>query len=66
MTGATLNGKKSPIYVRHSDVLYLTIISTDAGDGKGEQTLITLTPREALDLGKMLVEIGEANGGRQS
>lgn len=57
---------KSPIYVRHSEVLHMAIISTDAGDGKGEQTLLTLTPRETLDLGKMLVEIGEKNGGSQS
>lgn len=57
---------KSPIYVRYSEVLHMAIISTDAGDGKGEQTLLTLSPQEALDLGRMLVKIGESNGGHQS
>ncbi len=54
---------KAPLYVRHRPNLGLIVISTDAGNGKGEQTLLTLTPAEAVNLGMVLAEMGKEHGG---
>ena len=54
---------KSPLYVRHRPNLGLIVISTDPDNGKGEQTLLTLTPAEAFNLGAVLAEMGKEHGG---
>lgn len=57
---------KSPLYVRHRPNLGLIVISTDPGSGKGEQTIMTLTPAEAVNLGTVLADMGRQHGGAPS
>jgi hypothetical protein len=54
---------KAPLYVRHRPNLGLIVISTDPGNGRGEQSLITLTPSEAVNLGMVLADMGKEHGG---
>lgn len=54
---------KAPLYVRHRPNLGLIVISTDPDNGKGEQTLLTVTPAEAFNLGTVLAEMGREHGG---
>lgn len=58
--------EQCPIYVRFRPNLNLIVISTDAGNGKGEQTLMTLNPTEAINLGIVLADLGREHGGIQS
>lgn len=57
---------KSPLFVRHRPNLGLIVISTDPGNGKGEQSLLTLSPTEAVNLGTVLEEMGKQHGGAPS
>lgn len=54
---------KAPLFVHHRPNLGLIVISTDPDNGKGEQTLLTLTPSEAVSLGTVLAEMGKEHGG---
>lgn len=54
---------RSPLYVRHRPNLGLIVISTDPDNGKGEQTLLTLTPAESVNLGTVLADMGKEHGG---
>jgi hypothetical protein len=58
--------ENSPLFVAHRPNLGLIVISTDVGNGKGEQTLLTLNPAEAKNLGAALVELGNQHGGNPS
>ncbi len=54
------------LYVRYRPNNRLIVISSDIGDGKGEQTIMTLNPYEASALGTKLLEMGEKHGSTKS
>lgn len=58
--------EKCPLYVKFRPNLNLIAVSTDAGNGKGEQTIMTLSPTEAFNLGKVLVDMGIEHGANRS
>ncbi len=53
---------KDELHVSWRENLKLIVISTDAG--KGEQTLLTLSPSEAVALGGLLTRYGTERGGK--
>lgn len=57
-----MSAHKDPINVSWNPNMKLIVISTDVG--KGEQTLLTLTPSEAVKLGEVLTRYGEERGGK--
>jgi hypothetical protein len=56
--------KNVPIKLRFLPKLNLIRISVDAGNGKGEQTVLAVSPAEAMSLGDALTKIGLDNGGK--
>jgi hypothetical protein len=54
------------LYVRYRPNNKLIVISSDAGDGNGEQTIMTLNPQEAIALGTKLREMGEQHRSTKS
>lgn len=57
---------KDPLTVRYRPNLGLISVSVDPGNGKGEQTILTLSPAEAVALGRVLVNKGTEYGGNKS
>jgi hypothetical protein len=53
----------NPIQLRYRPNNNLIVISADVGNGMGDQTIMTLNPREAIALGNKLKEMGETHGG---
>lgn len=49
--------------VRYRPNNRLIVISSDVGDGNGEQTIMTLNPAEALALGNLLKDMSERSTG---